>query len=77
MLEFSNDVTDIWMREKLAINDNLCLALELVNLVDRCAKDEEGRLFIRNDPDAPLDDSKTKGQEVKRKGPAVLAAEPQ
>jgi hypothetical protein len=49
---FSTGVTDVKMREKLAINDELDSVLELFDLADKCAKAEEGRLFVHNDPDA-------------------------
>src|SRR3990170_122514 len=68
---------DVKMREKLAINGELDSVLELLNLADKCAKVEEGRLFIHNDPNTALDAAKTRNKDVKRKGPAMLAAEPE
>jgi hypothetical protein len=65
------------MCEKLAINDEVDSVLELFDLTDKCAKAEEGRLFIHNDPDAAPDAAKAKSKDVKRKGLAVLAAEPE
>jgi hypothetical protein len=74
---FSSSVTDVWMREKLAINDELDTVVELFDLADKCAKAEEGRLFIHNDPDQVPDAARAKSKDAKRKGPAVLAAEPE
>ena len=73
------------MLEKLGVRDDLTSAVELIELADKCAKVEEGRLFKHN---SPLDEPKavaTKGQnkakgdnaDTKRKAPAVLAAEPE
>ena len=74
---FSTGITEVKMHEKLAINDELDSVLELFDLADKCAKAEEGRLFVHNDPDAALEAAKTKNKDVKHKGPAVLAAEPE
>jgi hypothetical protein len=74
---FANGVTDVRMSEKLAINDDLSTALELFNLADKCARAKEGRLTLLNNPDVETDDKKTKAKEVKRKGPTMLAAEPE
>jgi hypothetical protein len=73
---FSNGVTDVWTCGKLAINDVLDSVLELFDLANKCAKAEEGRLFVHNDPDAVPDTAKAKSKDAKRKGPAVLATEP-
>ena len=75
IMAFSNSVRDVKMCEKIAINDNLTTALELFTIAEKYAKAEEGRLFINGDPDAMVDDMKTKGKEPKRKGPTVLAVE--
>ncbi|KAE8821751.1 hypothetical protein D1007_00159 [Hordeum vulgare] len=65
------------MCEKLAINDELDTVAMLFDLGDPCAKAKEGCLFIHNDPDVVLDASKAKIKDIKNKGPAVLATEPQ
>ncbi|XP_073360282.1 uncharacterized protein [Aegilops tauschii subsp. strangulata] len=74
---FSTGITDVRMHEKLAINDDLDSVLELFNLADRCTKAKESHLFIHNNPDAAPDDNKSKSKDVKRKGPALLAVEPE
>jgi hypothetical protein len=58
-------------------NDDLYSALELFNLVDKCAKAEEGHLSLLKHPEVHPEDKKAKAKEVKRKGPTVLAAEPE
>ena len=41
---FIDGVRDLRMMEELAIHDNLCSALEMFNLANKCAKAEAGRL---------------------------------
>jgi hypothetical protein len=41
---FSTGVSDIKMREKLSVNDELTSVVRLFEIADRCAKAEEGRL---------------------------------
>ena len=41
---FSDGVRDVKMKEELAIHEELCTALELLNLATKCARAEEGRL---------------------------------
>ena len=65
------------MSKKLSINDDLSTALELFNLADKCVKVEKGCLSLLNNLDKEPDDKKAKAKEVKRKGPTVLAAEPE
>jgi hypothetical protein len=48
---FSMGVTDIKMREKLSVNDELTSIVRLFEIADRCAKAEEGRLFMHNLPE--------------------------
>ena len=43
----------------------------------KCARAEEGRLSLLELPEVDLEDKKTNAKDVKRKGPAVLAAEPE
>jgi hypothetical protein len=71
---FSMGVTDIKMREKLSVNDELTSIVRLFKIADRCAKAEEGRLFMHNLPEAlpPKPNSK----DPKHKEAAALAAEP-
>jgi hypothetical protein len=45
---FSTGVSDIKMREKLSVNDELTSVVRLLEIADRCAKAEEGRLFVHN-----------------------------
>ena len=64
------------MKEELAIYEELCTALEMFNMATKCVRDEEGRLSLLELPEADPEDKKTKAKDVKRKGDAVLAAEP-
>jgi hypothetical protein len=45
---FSTGFSDIKMREKLSINDELTSVVRLFEIADRCDKAEEGRLFMHN-----------------------------
>lgn len=74
---FTEGVTNIKMSEELAIHDDLCSTLEMFNLTDRCTRAEEGRLTLLKHPADDPEDKKVKAKEVKRQGPAVLAAEPE
>jgi hypothetical protein len=71
---FSMGVSDIKMREKLSMNDELTSVVRLFEIADRCAKAEEGRLFVHNLPEALP--PKPKSKDPKCKEAAVLAAEP-
>jgi hypothetical protein len=71
---FSTGVADIKMREKLSVNDELTSVVRLFEIADRCAKAEEGRLFMHNLPEALP--PKPKSKDPKRKEAATLAAEP-
>jgi hypothetical protein len=71
---FSTGVSDIKMREKLSVNDELTSIVRLFEIADRCAKAEEGRLFVHNLPEAHP--PKPKSKDPKQKEAAVLAAEP-
>jgi hypothetical protein len=71
---FSMGVSDIKMREKLSVNDELTSVVRLFEIADRCAKAEEGRLFVHNLPEALP--PKLKSKDPKRKEAAVLAVEP-
>ena len=73
---FSNGVRDVKMKEELAIHEELCTALELFNLVTKCARAEEERLSLLELPATDPEEKKSKAKDVKRKGVAVLAAEP-
>ena len=64
------------MKEELAIHEELCTSLELFNLATKCARAEEGRLSLLELPAADPEEKKAKAKDVKRKGAAVLAAEP-
>jgi hypothetical protein len=72
---FSTGVSDIKMREKLSVNDELTSVVRLFEIADRCAKAEEGRLFMHNLPEVLP--PKPKSKDPKRKEAAVLAAEPE
>jgi hypothetical protein len=71
---FSMGVSDIKMREKLSVNDELTFVVRLFEIADRCAKAEEERLFVHNLPEALP--PKPKPKDPKRKEAAILAAEP-
>jgi hypothetical protein len=45
-------VSDIKMREKLSVNDELTSIVGLFKIADHCAKAEEGRLFVHSLPEA-------------------------
>ena len=64
------------MKEELAIHEDLCSALEMFNLATKCARAKEGRLSLLELPTADPEEKKTKAKDVKRKGVAVLAEEP-
>jgi hypothetical protein len=70
---FSTGVSDIKMREKLSVNDELTSVVRLFEIADRCAKAEEGSLFVHNLPEVLP--PKPKSKEPKRKEATVLAAE--
>ena len=74
---FTDGVHDVKMKEELAIHEDLCTALEMFNMATKCARAEEGRLFLLELPAADPEDKKAKAKDVKRKGAAVLAAEPE
>jgi hypothetical protein len=56
------------------MNDELTSVVRLFEIADRCAKAEEGRLFVHNLPEAPP--LKSKPIDPMRKEAAALAAEP-
>ena len=64
------------MKEGLAIHEDLCTALEMFNMATKCARAGEGRLSLRELPRVDPEAKKAKVKDVKRKGVAVLAAEP-
>jgi hypothetical protein len=72
---FSTGVSDIKMREKLSVNDELTSVVRLFEIADRCAKAGEGRLFVHNLLGALP--PKPKSKDPKRKEAVVLAAEPE
>ena len=65
------------MKEELSIHEDLCTALELFNIATKCARAKEGRLSLVELPAADPEDKKAKAKDVKRKGLAVLVAEPE
>ena len=73
---FSDGIRDVKMKEELAIHEDLCTSLELFNLATKCARAEEGRLSLLELPGTYQEDKKAKAKNMKRKGVAVLAAEP-
>ena len=73
---FTDGVWDVKMKEELAIHEELCTSLELFNLATKCAMAEEGRLSLLELPAVDLEEKKAKAKDVKRKGVAMLATEP-
>jgi hypothetical protein len=45
---FSTGVSDVKMREKLSVNDELTSVVRLFEIADSCTKAKEGRLFVHN-----------------------------
>jgi hypothetical protein len=72
---FSTGVFDIKMKEKLSTNDELTSMVRLFEITNRCAKAEEGRLFMHSAPKLAL--PKAKPKDPKRKEVAVLVVEPE
>jgi hypothetical protein len=71
---FSTGVANVKMKEKLSMNDELTSVVRLFEIANRCAKDEEGRLFVHSVlEEAP---QKSKSKDPKSKEAAVLTAEP-
>jgi hypothetical protein len=70
----SMGVADIKMKEKLSVNDELTSVVRLFEIADRCAKAEEGMLFVHNLPEALP--PKPKSKDPKHKEATALAAEP-
>ena len=73
---FSDGVRAVKMKEELAIHEELCTALELFNMVTKCARAEEGRVSLLELPATDPEEKKAKAKDVKRKGVAILATEP-
>jgi hypothetical protein len=71
---FSTGIADIKMKEKLSVNDELTSIVRLFEIASRCAKAEEGRLFVHNLPEVLP--PKPKSKDPKRKEATALAAEP-
>ena len=74
--EFSDVIRDIKMKEELTIHEELCTNLELFNIATKCDRAEEGRLSLLELPAADPEEKKAKAKDLKRKGAAVLVAEP-
>ena len=73
---FSDGVRDVKMKEELAMHEDLCTSLELFNLATKCARAEEGCLSVLELPASDPEEKKPKAKDVKRKGAAMLAAQP-
>jgi hypothetical protein len=74
VISASMGVADIKMKEKLSMNDELTSVIRLFEIADRCAKAEEGRLFMHNLSEALP--PKPKSKDPKRKEAAALTVEP-
>jgi hypothetical protein len=77
IMAFSEGVRDVKMKEELAMHEDLCSALEMFNMATKCTRAEEGRLSLLELPKVDPKDKKAKAKDMKHKGPAVLAAEPE
>ena len=66
---FQAGVTDARMLEKLGIHDNITTVVKLFDLADKCAKAEEGRLFIRSKPVDPDEGSRKRKSSEKLQAP--------
>src|SRR4051812_23516410 len=58
------------------MHEDLCTSLAVLNLATKCARAEEGRLSLLELPATDPEEKKPTAKDVKRKGAAVLAAEP-
>ena len=63
------------MKEELAIHEELCTSLELLNLATKCARAEEERLSLLELPAAHPEEKNAKAKDVKREGADMLATE--
>ena len=73
---FFDGIRNVKMKEELAIHEELCTTLELFNMATKCTRVEEGRLSLLELPATDPEEKKAKAKDVKHKGLAVLAAEP-
>ena len=51
---FTDGVRDVKMKEELTIHEDLCSALKMFNMANRCARAEEGCLLLLELPKAIL-----------------------
>ena len=67
---FQAGVTDVRMLEKFGTHDNITsTVVKLFDLADKCAKAEEGRLFIRSKPVDPEEGSRKRKSSEKLQAP--------
>ena len=66
---FSDGIRDVRMKEELAINEDLCTALEMFNMANKCARAKEGCLSLLELQDADPEEKKAKGQGREAHGP--------
>ena len=60
------------MKEELAIHEDLCSALEMFNLANKCARAEEGHLSLLVLPEADPEDKKAKAKRPSTRVPLCL-----
>lgn len=60
------------MKEELAIHENLCTALKMFNMANKCPRVEEECISLLELPDADLEDKKAKAKDVKGRGRLCL-----
>ena len=69
ILAFQAGVMDVRIVEKLGIHDNITTVVKLFDLADKCAKAEEGRLFVKNEPENPAEGSRKRKSSEKLQAP--------
>jgi hypothetical protein len=72
---FFAGVSNIKMKEKLSMNDELTSLVRLFEIADRCAKAKEGHLFVHSALESVS--PKTQLKDPKRKVASVLVVEPE
>jgi len=73
---FREGVSNRRMLKKLGVHDTLSSVSKLFDIADKCAKAEEGLLFVKKEPEEGEGSKSKKKSTEKRKVTAVLAAEP-
>ena len=69
---FTDGVRDVKMKEELAIDKDLCTALEMFNMANKCARAEEGRLSLLELLDADPEDQEGQGNPKEFPTPGII-----